>query len=89
MIRLTSSNRCFFGGWVLGIPFIIALALAGEAVGIGGTQFLAGVGIGAGVGLMQGRAIRSILNAFGPWFWPCAIGLGAPFLVTDIAGAIG
>ena len=45
--------------------------------------------MGSGVGLMQGRALKSVLYAFAPWFWSCVVGLGAPFLATDIAEAIG
>jgi len=81
--------RATWAGWLLGIPFIIALALIGEAVGIGGIQSLVGVGMGAGVGLMQGRAIRSVLHRAAPWFWSCVVGLGLPFLAWDIAKAAG
>lgn len=81
--------RVTWVGWALGVPCLIALALAGEAVGIGGSQVLVGAGMGAGVGFMQGRALKDVLHAFAPWFWSCVIGLSAPFLVTDIAKAIG
>jgi hypothetical protein len=79
--------RATWAGWVLGVPFVIALALIGEAVGIGGVQVLVGVGMGAGIGLMQGRAIRSVLHRVAPWFWSCVVGLGLPFLAWDIAKA--
>ncbi len=81
--------RATLVGWVLGIPIIIALALIGEAVGIGGAQALVGVGMGTGIGLMQGRAIRGVLHKSAPWFWSCAVGLGVPFLAADIAKAAG
>jgi hypothetical protein len=80
--------RATWTGWILGVPFIIVLALAGEAVGIGGVQVFVGAGMGAGVGLMQRRAIRGMLQASARWFWSCVIGLGAPFLTTDIAKAM-
>lgn len=76
-------------GWLIGIPLIVALALLGEGVGIGGAQTLVGAGMGAGVGLMQGLVMRGILPGWTPWFWSCVAGLGLPFLVTDIAKAIG
>jgi hypothetical protein len=81
--------RATWSGWALGVPLIIALALVGEAVGIGGAQFLVGIGVGMGIGIMQGRAIRNVIQQAVPWFWSCAIGLAVPFLVTDISKAIG
>lgn len=77
--------RATWVGWVLGIPLIAGLALMGEAVGIGGIQVLVGLGMGAGVGLMQGRVIRAVLHRFAPWFWSCFVGLGLIFLAVDIA----
>jgi hypothetical protein len=76
-------------GWLLGVPLIIALALVGEAVGIGGAQFIVGAGMGTGIGLMQGRVIRGILDRAAPWIWSCVVGLAVPFLVTDISKAAG
>src|SRR5262249_7975291 len=76
-----------WGGWVLGVPLIAGLALIGEAVGVGGAQFIVGMGMGAGVGLMQARIMRRVLPKTAPWFWSCAVGLGVPFLVADIAKA--
>ena len=49
-------------GWLLGIPIIIVLALIGEAVHIGGAQFLVGAGMGTGIGLMQALVIRRTLH---------------------------
>jgi hypothetical protein len=74
-------------GWFLGIPIILLLALAGEAVGIGGAQVLVGLGMGTGVGLLQGRAIHSLLGRAGPWVWSSALGLALPFFVADVATA--
>lgn len=79
--------RATWIGWVLGIPAIIVLALIGEGVGIGGSQVLVGAGMGAGLGFMQGRVMRALLQKFAPWFWSCAVGLAVPFLAWDIANA--
>jgi hypothetical protein len=81
--------RATWFGWLLGIPVIIVLALVGEAVGIGGAQVLVGAGMGTGIGIMQGRMIRSMLPKWGTWIWSCVVGLAVPFLVTDIAKAAG
>jgi hypothetical protein len=76
-------------GWLLGIPLIVAFALAGEVVGIGGAQFIVGVGMGTGIGLLQGRVLRPLLGRSAPWIWSCAIGLSLPFAVVDLAGVVG
>ena len=81
--------RATWAGWVLGVPCIIALALIGEAVGIGGAQVIVGAGMGTGLGLLQGRALGGVLPRSAPWFWSCVGGLAAPFLATDIATAAG
>ncbi len=81
--------RATWFGWLLGIPLIIVLALAGEAVGIGGSQALVGAGMGTGIGLLQSRVMRSMLPKAGAWILSCAVGLAVPFLVTDIAKSAG
>lgn len=81
--------RATWLGWLLGVPIIILLALIGEAIGIGGAQVLVGVGMGTGIGFMQGRVIKGILHNSTPWLWSCIIGLGAPFLMMDISKVVG
>jgi hypothetical protein len=29
--------------------------------------------------------VRRVLDAWGPWFWSCTVGLAVPFLVADVA----
>jgi hypothetical protein len=86
---LRSWVRATWLGWLFGIPCIIALALLGETVGIGGAQALVGAGMGAGVGFMQRRIVRGLQVRATPWFWSCAIGLALPFLAFDLARAAG
>ena len=81
--------RATWFGWLLGIPIIIAFALVGEAVHIGGAQVLVGAGMGTGIGLMQGRVIRRILHKSALWTCSGIVGLGAPFLLTDISKVVG
>lgn len=64
---------------MLGIPFVAALALLGEAVGIGGIQVLVGLGMGAGIGWMQGRLMRGVLQHFGPGFGRALSAWESPF----------
>ncbi len=81
--------RASWLGWLLGIPIVVALALLGEAVHIGGSQVLVGMGMGAGIGLMQGRIIRRVIHKSALWICSCIVGLGTPFLITDISTAVG
>lgn len=81
--------RATWFGWLLGIPIVIAFALIGEAVHIGGAQFLVGAGMGTGIGLMQARVIRSMLHKSSLWILSCVVGLGAPFLLTDLSKVFG
>ena len=81
--------RATWFGWLLGIPIIIVLALIGEALHIGGAQFLVGAGMGTGIGLMQALVIRRILHKSVLWICSSIVGLGAPFLLTDLSKFIG
>lgn len=81
--------RATWLGWLLGIPIIIVFALIGEAIHIGGAQVLVGAGMGTGIGLMQGRVIRRLLQKSALWICSCIVGLGAPFLFTDISKVVG
>ena len=71
------------------MPLIAAFALAGEALGIGGSQVFVGLGMGTGIGLLQGRAIRPVLSRAAPWCISCMVGLAIPFLVTDVGPTLG
>ena len=81
--------RATWAGWLLGIPFVIVLALLGEVIGIGGAQVMVGAGMGLGIGLMQGRVVRGLIKKAAPWRWSCIIGLALPFLLTDISKIVG
>ena len=81
--------RATWLGWILGIPIVIALALIGEAIHIGGAQFLVGAGMGTGVGLIQSRVIRRILDRGALWICSCIVGLAVPFLLTDLSKFVG
>jgi hypothetical protein len=78
--------RGTFYGWVLGFLLVLLLALGGGAAGMGESQFVVGVGMGAGVGFVQGRVSRSWLAT--PWRWAGAslVGMGSPFVASDLLG---
>lgn len=75
-------------GWLLGVLLVILLAMAWDLVG-GGAQFMVGVGMGAGVGIMQAR----VVGVQGPsrWDWVVAsvVGMGAPFVLWDLGSLVG
>ena len=71
------------------MPLIIVFALAGEVVGIGGSQVVVGAGMGAGIGLMQSKLIRKVVRKSVPWFWGTLVGFALPFLAYDISNAMG
>lgn len=76
--------RATWLGWLLGIPLVVIFALIGEALGIGGSQGLVGLGMGAGVGLMQRRVLVPVIERSWSWFVATAIGLGIPFVGYDL-----
>lgn len=75
-------------GWLLGFVLVLVLAMAWDAVG-GSAQWMVGIGMGTGVGLLQGRLLRPWLGAIQPWLTTSAAGMGMPFLVHDIGKAVG
>jgi hypothetical protein len=81
--------RATWLGWIAGVPLIALFALVGEGLGIGGAQALVGAGMGTGVGMLQSRALRNILDRPKWWAWSCAIGLTLPFLVFDLLRVAG
>ena len=82
--------RGTFAGWLLGFVFIILAAIAGDLIGIGEreSQFIVGIGMGAGVGYAQGRVARQWFGATRRWAWATVIGMGVPFVASDFASAV-
>lgn len=80
--------RSTFWGWLLGFVFIVVLSVAWDVVG-GEAQFMVGVGIGAGVGLVQVWLAGRWLPVRAAWVWASGLGMGAPFVLSDLGGAFG
>ncbi len=76
-------------GWWLGIPVVVLLALASDAVGIEGGQAIVGLGMGGAVGWLQRGLLRDRLPGWRRWAWASALGLGLPFAAADLLGALG
>ncbi len=82
--------RGTFAGWLLGFVFIILAAIAGDLIGMGQgeSQFIVGIGMGAGVGYAQGRVARQWFGATWRWTSASVIGMGVPFVASDLASAV-
>lgn len=77
--------RATLFGWLLGFLLVIAMVIIGGMIGMGEFQFPVGVGMGAGVGYMQGRIVRQWLGGIGYWVTASVVGLGVPFVLSDLA----
>lgn len=75
-------------GWIIGLIVVIAIGLAWGLLG-GEAQFMVGIGIGAGVGYTQGRALSAWLGAPYRWMMASTVGMGTLFVLHDSVSAIG
>lgn len=78
-----------FLGWCLGFVFAIAFVVVADGVGAPGLQSPLPVGMGLGVGLLQGRWLASRLGHAGRWVIATSSGLALPFLVADLSHLLG
>jgi hypothetical protein len=81
--------RATWLGWLLGIPVIVLFALAGEMMGVGGSQVFVGAGLGAALAIFQGRAVLPLGVRPIAWRISCIFGLALPFLAYDLATLFG
>jgi hypothetical protein len=81
---LTQWLKATFLGWLLAFVAIIVLALIGEGLGLGGSQFFVGVGAGLGIGYTQARLLQKRFGTGLSWMWGSAIGMGISFTFFDI-----
>jgi hypothetical protein len=76
-------------GWALGLILLIVLVLGSEMIGLGSAQTPVGLGVGAGVGLLQSRELRGLLPNARSWTFASIAGHLVPFLAYDLAQAAG
>ncbi|NUO82568.1 hypothetical protein HUU05_21050, partial [candidate division KSB1 bacterium] len=81
--------RNTFLGWLLGVVLTIIAILAVDAIGVQGTQFLIGAGMGMGVGYVQARTVRRLFGESGRWLWVTVLGMALPFVVFDLTRILG
>lgn len=72
-------------GWWLGFVLLVPLLILPGAIGLGDLQSSLGLGMGAGVGFLQGRRLGEHRRS---WTLRTAFGLALPFAVVDVAQRI-
>ncbi len=72
-----------FIAWFAGFACTMSLMFPYEALGIG-NQSAIGLGMGAGVGFVQGRFLKRYQFSAKTWFWASFIGLSIPYLLYDV-----
>lgn len=75
-------------GWLLGFVILVALAFAWSPFG-DEAQFMVGVGMGCGVGYLQGRVLRKRIAASWQWCAASTFGMGMPFILCDLFTLVG
>lgn len=73
-----------FGGWALGFAFLVGLASAWSFVADSEVQFVMGLGMGCGVGLIQGLMIQRYLGVGWQWFIATVVGMGVMAGLSDV-----
>lgn len=81
---LTQWTISTFLGWLLGVVFILGLSSLLDALGIENMQFYLGIGMGAGVGLIQWLRLKKFLPISLNWMWFSALGMGVIFIIFDL-----
>lgn len=82
--------RSTFFGYLIGFVLILIGSMLGDLAGSEGpgSDFVIGIGMGLGVGYMQGRVLRQWLGVNSRWMWASVIGMGAPLVAEDIIAAL-
>lgn len=76
-------------GWLLGFAFIMIGGIAADLLmGAERAQFFLGLGMGAGIGYAQVRVTARFLGITNLWGWASVVGMGAPFVVSDIVRGV-
>jgi hypothetical protein len=78
-----------FAGWTAGFLLAILFIIVVDSLGILQTQSPLALGMGVGVGMAQARLLASVVRRRAAWIAATALGLAAPFLVADVASALG
>jgi len=78
-----------FVGWLLGFVFLMIGAMSmAVLLGLENVQYYLGIGMGAGIGWAQTRAAVPLLGAPARWGWACVVGMGVPFVLSDVVRGV-
>jgi len=76
-------------GWLLGFVFMMIGGIAADLLlSAERSQFFLGLGMGAGIGYAQVRVTARFLGITNSWAWASVIGMGAPFVASDIVRGV-
>jgi hypothetical protein len=70
-------------GWLIGVALVLLIGIPLDSLKIVG-QAMVGIGMGAGIGLMQWLVLRKHIKINSNWFWFSLLGLGIPYILFDI-----
>lgn len=76
-------------GWLLGFALLVVLAIGWQALTGEESQWMVGAGMGVGIGYVQSRLLRGVLDRPGRWIWATATGFTIPFILWDLSAAAG
>ena len=79
-------------GWFVVILFVVGLAILGETIlqpkEDSGGQAIVGIGMGAGIGLMQWAVLRHLIEKPFRWFWYSLLGFSLSYLLFDLCSSV-
>lgn len=75
-------------GWLLGFVFSLVGAVLADIAGVEDAQFFVGIGMGTGIGYGQLRWAGPRFGATNRWVAASAVGMGVPFVASDVLHAI-
>lgn len=74
-------------GWLIGVALVLLIGIPLDSLKIVG-QAMIGIGMGAGMGLMQWLVLRKQNKTGIIWLWFSIIGLGIPYILFDVLAAL-
>lgn len=72
-----------FAGWILGVVVMSVLDKGAQQIGMG-NHFPVGIGMGLSIGYVQWRVGRKWFNATSEWMLASLVGIGMPFVLSDV-----